>query len=83
MQLMNKLTTLLLIISSVGLGQVKLNQMLLNGALEGVKYEIKEVVIEDDLFKDDSIYQELKSKSIKAYKELMEYQYRKRFNVKK
>jgi len=67
----------------IELDQDKFNSMLLNGALEGVKYEIKEVVIEDDLFKDDSIYQELKSKSIKAYKELMEYQYRKRFNVKK
>lgn len=61
----------------------KFNSMLLNGALNDIKYEIKEVIIEDDLFKDDSIYQELKTKSIKAYKELMEYQYRKRFNVRK
>ena len=67
----------------IELDQDKFNSMLLNGALEGVKYEIKEVVIEDDLFKDDEIYNDLKRKSIKAYKELMEYQYRKRFNVKK
>lgn len=67
----------------IELDQDKFNSMLLNGALEGVKYDIKEVVIEDDLFKDDEIYNDLKRKSIKAYKELMEYQYRKRFNVKK
>lgn len=67
----------------IELDQDKFNSMLLNGALKGVKYEIKEVVIEDDLFKDDEIYNDLKRKSINAYKELMEYQYRKRFNVKK
>jgi len=32
----------------IELDQDKFNSMLLNGALEGVKYEIKEVVIEDD-----------------------------------
>lgn len=46
------------------------------------KYEIKEVVIEDDLFKDDEIYNDLKRKSIKAYKELMEYQFNKRHKIK-
>ena len=43
-----------------------------------IKYEIKEVVIEDDLFKDDEIYNNLKRKSIKAYKTLKEYEYNKR-----
>lgn len=62
----------------IELDQDKFNSMLLNGALEGVKYEIKEVVIEDDLFKDDEIYNDLKRKSIKAYKELKEYEYNKR-----
>lgn len=66
----------------IELDQDKFNSMLLNGALEGVKYEIKEVVIEDDLFKDDSIYQELKSKSIKAYKDLKKYEFNKRTNHK-
>ena len=66
----------------IELDQVKFNSMLLNGALEGVKYEIKEVVIEDDLFKDDSIYQELKSKSINAYKDLKKYEFNKRTNHK-
>lgn len=47
-----------------------------------IKYEIKEVVIEDDLFKDDSIYQELKSKSINAYKDLKKYEFNKRTNHK-
>ena len=59
----------------------KFNSMLLNGALDNVKYEIKEVIIEDDLFKDDSIYQELKTKSIKAYKDLKVYEYNKRHKV--
>jgi hypothetical protein len=66
----------------IELDQDKFNSMLLNGALEGVKYEIKEVVIEDDLFKDDSIYQELKSKSINAYKDLKKYEFNKRTNHK-
>lgn len=56
----------------------KFNSMLLNGALNDIKYEIKEVIIEDDLFKDDSIYQELKTKSIKAYKDLKIYEFNKR-----
>ncbi len=60
----------------------KFNSMLLNGALSDIKYEIKEVVIEDDMFKNDSIYQELKTKSIKAYKELQTYAYNKRNNIK-
>ena len=60
----------------------KFNSLLLNGALADIKYEIKEVIIEDDLFKDDSIYQELKTKSIKAYKQLKEYQFNKLHNIK-
>lgn len=56
----------------------KFNSMLLNGALNDIKYEIKEVIIEDDLFKDDSIYQDLKTKSIKAYKDLKIYEFNKR-----
>jgi len=47
-----------------------------------IKYEIKEVVIEDDLFKDDEIYNDLKRKSINAYKTLKEYEYNKRNNHK-
>lgn len=66
----------------IELDQDKFNSMLLNGAFDNVKYEIKEVVIEDDLFKDDEIYNDLKRKSIKAYKELMEYQFNKRHKIK-
>ena len=66
----------------IELDQDKFNSMLLNGALEGVKYEIKEVVIEDDLFKDDEIYNDLKRKSIKAYKDLKKYEFNKRTNHK-
>jgi hypothetical protein len=60
----------------------KFNSLLLNGALADIKYEIKEVIIEDDLFKDDMIYKELKDKSIKAYKQLKEYQFNKLHNIK-
>ncbi len=66
----------------IKLDQDKFNSMLINGAFNECKYEIKEVVIEDDLFKDDSIYQELKTKSIKAYKQLKEYQFNKVHNIK-
>lgn len=62
----------------------KFNIMLINKVFEHYecKPEIKEVIIEDDLFKDDSIYQDLKTKSIKAYKTLMEYQFNKRHKIK-
>lgn len=66
----------------IKLDENKFKSLVLNGAFDNVKYEIKEVVIEDDLFKDDSIYQELKSKSIKAYKELKQYQFNKTHNIK-
>lgn len=62
----------------IELDQDKFNSMLLNGVFLDTKYEIKEVVIEDDLFKDDEIYNDLKRKSIKAYKTLKEYEYDKR-----
>lgn len=64
----------------IELDQDKFNSMLINGVFLDCKYEIKEVVIEDDLFKNDSIYQELKTKSIKAYKSLMEYKFNKTNN---
>lgn len=58
----------------------KFNSMLINKVFEHYecKPEIKEVIIEDDLFKDDSIYQDLKTKSIKAYKDLKIYEFNKR-----
>jgi hypothetical protein len=67
---------------TIKLDQDKFNSMLINGAFLNVKYEIKEVTITDELFKDDSIYQDLKKKSIKAYKELKEYEFNKRHNIK-
>lgn len=66
----------------IELDQNQFNSLLLNGAFDSIKYELKEVVIEDDLFKDDSIYQELKTKSIKAYKQLRTYEYNKHNNHK-
>lgn len=66
----------------IKLDENKFKSLVLNGALEGIKYEIKEVVIEDDLFKDDEIYNDLKRKSIKAYKDLKKYEFNKRTNHK-
>lgn len=66
----------------IELDQNQFNSLLLNGSFDSIKYELKEVIIEDDLFKDDSIYQELKTKSIKAYKQLRTYEYNKRNNHK-
>ena len=40
--------------------------------------EYKEVTIKDDLFKDDVMHSSLKTKSIKAYRELKEYEFNKR-----
>lgn len=58
----------------------KFNSMLLNGVFQqySVTPEIKEVVVEDDLFKGDSIDADLKTASYKAYKKWQEYRYNKR-----
>ena len=47
------------------------------------KYEVKEVSIEDDLFKDDTTHEVFKKASIKAYKQLKKYEFNKRHNIKK
>ena len=47
------------------------------------KYEVKEVSIEDDLFKNDETHAILKKASLKAYKQLKEYEFNKRHNIKK
>lgn len=44
--------------------------------------QLKEVTIKDDLFNNDSIWDGLKKASIKAYKNLKEYEFNKRHNVK-
>lgn len=67
---------------TIKLDQDKFNSLLVNGAFLDVKYEIKEVTISDEQLKDDIIYQELKTKSIKAYKQLMEYKFNKLTNGK-
>lgn len=67
----------------IEIDQNQFNSLLLNGAFDGIKYELKEVIIEDDLFKDDDIYQKLKSDSIKAYKKMKEYSFNKLNNIRK
>lgn len=51
------------------------------GLLTG-QYTIKSVRVVDDMFKDDEVYKELKSKADKAYKQLEEYQFKKRHNIR-
>ena len=58
--------------------QDKFNSMLINGVFLDVKYEIKDVTINDEFFKDDSLYEQLKKASIKAYKDLKIYEFNKR-----
>ena len=43
--------------------------------------EYKSVEVKDDMFKNDEVYQQLTTKSIKAYKELKEYEFKKRHNI--
>jgi hypothetical protein len=56
--------------------------MLINGTFIDVKYEIKDVTITDDFFKNDYLHENLKRASVKAYKELREYEFNKRNNIK-
>lgn len=49
-----------------------------SNALSANDYEVKSVDIKDGLFDNDQHYQKLKKDSIKAYKELKEYE----FNVR-
>jgi hypothetical protein len=46
-----------------------------------IDYKVKIVKIKDDFFKDDDIYKVLKSRADKAYKELEEYQFKKRHKI--
>lgn len=45
--------------------------------------QLKEVNIKDDFFNNDSVWDSLKKASIKAYKNLKEYEFNKRHNIKK
>ena len=63
---------------TIKLDQDKFNSMLINGTFLDVKYEIKDVTINDDFFKDDSLHEQLKKASIKAYKDLKIYEFNKR-----
>jgi hypothetical protein len=47
-----------------------------------VDFKLKEVKVKDDFFKDDPIHSELKKDSLKAYKQLMEYEFKHRHNIK-
>lgn len=47
-----------------------------------VDYKLKEVVVKDDLFKDNEAHAQLKKASIKAYKALKEFEFNHRHNIK-
>lgn len=44
-------------------------------------YEVKEVTIKDGLFKDDKIYYVYKKAADKAYRDLKEYEFKKRNGI--
>ena len=67
---------------TIKLDQDKFNSLLVNGAFLDVSYEIKDVTINDDLFKNDTIHEQLKKASIKAYKDLKIYEFNKRHNIR-
>lgn len=69
---------------TIKLDQDKFNSMLINKVFEqyDAKYEIKDVTITDDFFKNDYLHENLKRTSIKAYKDLREYEHNKRHNIK-
>jgi uncharacterized iron-regulated protein len=43
---------------------------------------LQEVVTSDDFLKDDEMYQKLKKESIKAYKNMQDYKFKKLHNIK-
>lgn len=45
-------------------------------------HEIKDIKVVDDLFKDDEIHKALKKASVKAFKAVEEYEFKKRHNIK-
>lgn len=47
-----------------------------------VDFKLKEVVVKDDLFKDNETHAQLKKASIKAYKALKEFEFNHRHNIK-
>lgn len=47
------------------------------------EYEVKEVSIKDNLFDNDQTHSLLKKASLKAYKQLKEYEFNKRHNIRK
>ena len=53
--------------------------LILNQSID--KYEVKAVTIKDDLFKDDEVHKAHKKKADKAYKDLQEYEFKKRHNI--
>lgn len=66
----------------VRLNVSKLNELIQEGKLLVGDFEIKEVSIEGEQYSNDPRWVDLKSKSAKAYKELKNYEYNKRNEVK-
>lgn len=66
---------------TVKLNKTNFDKLVEVGAFDA--YEVKEVSAEDYLFKDDPTHEILKKASIKAYKQLKEYEFNKRHNIRK
>jgi hypothetical protein len=68
----------------IKIDQEKFNRMFADGVFTKYEatHEIKEVIINDDFFKDDVTHSELNRVSVKAYKDLKIYEFNKRHNIK-
>jgi hypothetical protein len=47
-----------------------------------IDYKLKEVKVKDNFFDNDPMHSELKKASLRAYKQLMEYEFKHRHNIK-
>ena len=47
-----------------------------------VDYKIKDVIVVDEMFKNDNIHKAYKKASLKAYKDLKDYEFKTRHNIK-
>lgn len=50
--------------------------------LLNIPHKVKDVKVKDDFFKEDKMYSELKKRADNAYKELEDYKFKKRHNIK-
>lgn len=49
--------------------------------LEPSNYKVNRIEVKDDFFKDDEFHKQLKKDSDKLYKQLKEYEFKRRHNI--